>query len=58
MVRIRLAQVEFGGHEMASQRIEQLGMDCRIGPAHVVGRVDQSLAEELRPDPVGRRPAK
>ena len=32
-------------------------MNRRIGAAHVVGRVDQSLAEELGPDPVGRGPS-
>ena len=41
---------------MPGQGIEQFGMNRRIGPAHVVGRIDQSLAEELSPDPVGRRP--
>ena len=52
----QVAQVELAGDEMARQGVEQLGMNRRVGPAHVVGRIDQSLAEELGPDPVGRGP--
>ncbi len=52
----QVAQVVLVVDEMPRQGVEQLGMDRRVGAAHVVGRVDQSLAEELRPDPVGRGP--
>ena len=56
MVRTRSRRSYLAGDEMPRQGVEQLGMDRRVGPAHVVGRVDQALAEELRPDPVGRGP--
>ena len=56
MVRIRSRRSNLAGDEVPCQGVEQLGMDRRVGPAHVVGRVDQSLAEELGPDPVGHGP--
>ena len=55
MVRIRSRRSNLAGDEMLGQGVEQFGVDRRIGPAHVVGRIDQSLAEELSPDPVGHR---
>ena len=52
----QVAQIKLGRDEVLGEGVEQLGMDRRIRPAHVVGRVDQALAEELGPHPVGHGP--
>ncbi len=52
----QVAEVELVGDEVAGQGVEQFGVDGRVGPRQVVGRVGDPLAEELGPGPVGHRP--
>ena len=54
--RDQVAEVELAGDEMACQGVQELGMDRRVRPAHVVGRINQAFAEELRPNPVDGGP--
>src|SRR2546425_11176272 len=48
-----VARVEFVSCEVISQRLEQLGMRCRIGGAKVIGRIDQAAPHQVIPDAVG-----
>ena len=51
----QVAQIEIVRHEILGQRIQQGRIRRRIGRANIVHRIDDALAQEIAPHPVGDR---